>query len=56
MINDVSFATRNGKVGESNSLEQNDTFSQEIRLTSPVGEKIDYLAAPTTTTASSRVT
>jgi iron complex outermembrane receptor protein len=43
MINDVSFATRNGKVGESNSLEQNDTFSQEIRLTSPVGEKIDYL-------------
>jgi iron complex outermembrane receptor protein len=43
MINDVSFATRNGKIGESNSLEQNGTFSQEIRLTSPVGEKVDYL-------------
>jgi iron complex outermembrane receptor protein len=31
-------------IGESNSLEQNGTFSQEIRLTSPVGEKVDYLA------------
>ncbi len=43
MINDVDFAMRDGKIGESNSLEQNGTFSQEIRLTSPVGEKVDYL-------------
>jgi iron complex outermembrane receptor protein len=44
MINDVSAMSRNGVIGESNSLEQNGTFSQEIRLTSPVGEKVDYLA------------
>jgi iron complex outermembrane receptor protein len=43
MVNDVGFATRNGVIGESNSLEQNDTFTQEIRLTSPVGEKLDYI-------------
>jgi iron complex outermembrane receptor protein len=44
MLNDVSAMSRNGVIGESNSLEQNGTFSQEIRLTSPVGEKVDYLA------------
>lgn len=43
LLNDVSFSMRDGKIGESNSLEQNGTFSQEIRLASPVGEKIDYL-------------
>lgn len=43
LLNDVDFSTRNGLVGESNSLERNKTVSQELRLTSPIGEKVDYL-------------
>ncbi len=29
--------------GESNSLERSDTFSQELRIASPVGETVDYI-------------
>jgi len=43
LANKVSFSSRNGVIGESNSFEKNGTFSQEIRLTSPVGERLDYI-------------
>ncbi|URW75098.1 TonB-dependent receptor [Sphingomonas donggukensis] len=43
LINPLSFACRNNVCGESNSLEKNDTFSQEVRLTSPGGQTIDYI-------------
>lgn len=43
LINPLSFACRAGVCGESNSLEKNDTFSQEIRLTSPGGGTFDYM-------------
>jgi iron complex outermembrane recepter protein len=43
LINPLSFSCRSGVCGESNSLERNDTFSQEIRLTSPGGGTFDYM-------------
>ncbi|MFM6853425.1 MAG: TonB-dependent receptor [Sphingopyxis sp.] len=43
LINPLSFSCRNGVCGESNSLELNNTFSQEIRLTSPGGGTFDYM-------------
>jgi iron complex outermembrane receptor protein len=43
LLNSLSFSCRNGVCGESNNLEQNDTFTQEIRLTSPAGGVFDYL-------------
>jgi len=43
LANKLSFSTRDGVIGESNNLEKNATISQEIRIASPVGEKIDYL-------------
>jgi iron complex outermembrane recepter protein len=43
LINPLSFSCRAGICGESNSLEKNDTFSQEIRLTSPGGQTVDYI-------------
>lgn len=43
LVNPLSFSVRNGVIGESNSLEKNSALSQEIRLTSPVGEKVDYI-------------
>lgn len=43
LLNSLSFACRDGVCGESNNLENNDTFSQEFRLTSPGGGFFDYL-------------
>ncbi|MEY2943588.1 MAG: hypothetical protein RLY97_1602 [Pseudomonadota bacterium] len=50
LVNPLSFSCRylNGAgaepvCGESNSLEKSDTFSQEIRLASPTGGKVDYI-------------
>src|SRR5262249_45438839 len=43
LLNPLSFSCRNGVCGESNNLEKNHTFSQEIRLTSPGGGVFDYL-------------
>jgi iron complex outermembrane receptor protein len=43
MVNPLSFSMRNGVVGESNSLEKNDTLTQEFRLTSPAGGRFDYI-------------
>lgn len=44
LLNPLSFSCRNGVCGESNSLEKNDTFSQELRIASPVGGAVDYIA------------
>jgi iron complex outermembrane receptor protein len=48
LINPISFSCRTNSAGvpicgESNSLEKSDTFSQEIRLASPTGGKVDYI-------------
>lgn len=43
LVNPLSFSCRNGICGESDSLERNDTFSQELRLTSPGGQTVDYI-------------
>jgi iron complex outermembrane receptor protein len=43
LVNPLSFSCRNDICGESNSLEKNDTFSQELRLTSPGGGTFDYM-------------
>lgn len=43
LINPLSFSCRGDVCGESNSLELNDTFTQEFRLTSPAGGMFDYL-------------
>jgi iron complex outermembrane receptor protein len=43
LVNPLSFSCRAGICGESNSLEKNDTFSQELRLTSPGGGMFDYM-------------
>lgn len=43
LVNPISFACRNGVCGESNSLERSDTFSQELRIASPGGGKLDYI-------------
>ncbi len=43
LINPLSFSCRNGICGESNSLEANNTFTQELRLTSLGGQTIDYI-------------
>ncbi len=43
LVNPLSFSVRNGVVGESNSFEMNDTFSQEFRLTSPADGIFDYM-------------
>jgi iron complex outermembrane recepter protein len=43
LINPLSFSCRAGICGESDSLEKNDTFSQEFRVTSRGGETIDYI-------------
>ncbi|QTC89857.1 TonB-dependent receptor [Brevundimonas goettingensis] len=43
LLNPIERASRNGVFGESNSLELNDTFSQEFRLTSPVYEHYDFI-------------
>jgi iron complex outermembrane recepter protein len=43
LINPLSFACRASVCGESNSLEKNDTFSQELRIASPVGRVVDYM-------------
>jgi len=43
LLNSSSFSCRNGICGESNNLEKNGTFSQELRLTSPGGGSFDYL-------------
>jgi iron complex outermembrane recepter protein len=43
LINPLSFACRASVCGESNSLEKNDTFSQELRIASPAGGVVDYM-------------
>jgi iron complex outermembrane receptor protein len=43
LLNPLSFSCRNGICGESNNLEMNKTFSQEVRLTSPSGGTFDYI-------------
>ncbi len=43
LLNPLSFSCRGDVCGESNSLEQNDTFTQEFRLTSPGDGAFDYL-------------
>jgi iron complex outermembrane receptor protein len=43
LLNPLSFSCRGNVCGESNNLEQNNTFSQEFRLTSPAGGVFDYL-------------
>ncbi|MDB6101949.1 MAG: Iron complex outerrane receptor protein, partial [Gammaproteobacteria bacterium] len=43
LLNPLSFSCRGDVCGQSNDLEMNDTFSQEIRLTSPGGGLFDYL-------------
>jgi iron complex outermembrane recepter protein len=50
LVNPIGFACRTTSAsaepicGESNSLERSDTFSQEFRIASPVGETVDYIA------------
>jgi iron complex outermembrane receptor protein len=43
LFNPLSFSCRGELCGESNNLEKNGTFTQEIRLTSPGGGMFDYL-------------
>ncbi|HEV7442988.1 MAG TPA: TonB-dependent receptor [Steroidobacteraceae bacterium] len=43
LVNPLSFACRGDVCGESNNLEKNGTFTQELRLTSPAGGLFDYL-------------
>jgi iron complex outermembrane receptor protein len=43
LLNPLSFSCRNGVCGESDDLEKNGTFTQELRLTSPGGGIFDYL-------------
>ncbi len=43
LLNPLSFSCRGDVCGESNSLEKNDTFTQEFRLTSPGGGFFDYM-------------
>jgi iron complex outermembrane receptor protein len=43
LLNPLSFSCRGNVCGESNNLEKNGTFSQELRLTSPAGGFFDYL-------------
>jgi|GEM_PF-1293341 len=43
--NSLDFMTNDdGTIGTNNSNEFNETFSQEIRITSPEGERLDYIA------------
>lgn len=43
--NSLGFMTNgDGTIGTNNSLEFNETFSQELRITSPLGENFDYIA------------
>lgn len=43
--NSLGFMTNgDGTLGTNNSLEFNETFSQEFRITSPMGEHFDYIA------------
>ncbi|MBP7951861.1 MAG: TonB-dependent receptor [Sphingorhabdus sp.] len=50
LVNDISFACRQTSrstelvCGESQSLEFNKSFSQELRIASPVGDAFDYVA------------
>ena len=42
--NPIGFMTNaDGTIGTNNSLEFNETFSQEVRLASDIGEKFDYI-------------
>jgi iron complex outermembrane recepter protein len=43
LVNPLSFSCRGDICGESDSLEKNNTFSQELRLTSPAGGTFDYM-------------
>jgi iron complex outermembrane receptor protein len=43
LLNPLSFSCRGDVCGESNDLEKNGTFTQELRLTSPAGGLFDYL-------------
>ena len=49
LLNPLSFSCRTNSAGtpicgESNSLESSDTFSQELRVASPTGGAVDYIA------------
>lgn len=43
LINPLSFACRGDVCGENDNIEKNDTFTQELRLTSPAGGSFDYI-------------
>lgn len=43
LLNPLSFSVRNGLIGQSDDIEKSDTYSQEIRLTSPIYDAYDYV-------------